>query len=98
MWRAYIENLQLTLPHVERLCDELPGKTVVTSDHGNAFGEWGVYGHPHNRYLDCLINVPWLEFDGDDTRKKVTTGEIDETTTEFDEGVVDDRLSALGYK
>lgn len=41
-WKAYRENLELTLPHVKELIDGLKGKSVATSDHGNAVGEWGI--------------------------------------------------------
>ncbi|WP_231852315.1 hypothetical protein [Haloquadratum walsbyi] len=40
VWEAYIDNLQITLPHVESLLSIFDGKTVVTSDHGNLFGEF----------------------------------------------------------
>ncbi|MFC7028080.1 hypothetical protein ACFQH8_12560 [Halomicroarcula sp. GCM10025710] len=39
LWKGYNENLQLTLDHVEDLLEELVGRTVVTSDHGNLVGE-----------------------------------------------------------
>jgi hypothetical protein len=39
VWHVYRENLLEVLPHVQRLAEELNGKTVITSDHGNAFGE-----------------------------------------------------------
>jgi hypothetical protein len=38
VWRAYEANLEYVLPNVDELIDKLPGKIVVTSDHGNAFG------------------------------------------------------------
>jgi hypothetical protein len=45
--RAYEENVELILPHVERSLESLPGKTVVTADHGEMFGKLGVYGHAY---------------------------------------------------
>ena len=99
VWRAYRENLELTLPHVRRLIDELPGRTVVTSDHGNAFGEWGVYGHGGPK-IPALIDVPWLVID-DGERKAVVDG--DETVSTYDlsavrgDGAIEDRLADLGY-
>jgi len=73
VWQAYMENLELTLPHVERLTDYLEGKTVITSDHGNAFGRWGVYGHPPRHYMRDLVEVPWLVLN-DSERRIVTRG------------------------
>lgn len=36
-------------------------KVVITSDHGEAFGEWGIYGHPGGVYIKALTEVPWFE-------------------------------------
>lgn len=55
----YQENLDYVLPHVEKLAEELEGKTVVTSDHGNLLGEMGLYGHPPENDLKPLRKVPW---------------------------------------
>jgi len=38
-WQAYAENLELVLPHVMDLVENLTGRTVVTSDHGNLLNE-----------------------------------------------------------
>jgi hypothetical protein len=35
----YEENLEYALEHIERLVEELDGKTVVTADHGDLLGE-----------------------------------------------------------
>lgn len=100
VWRAYRENLELTLPHVGRLLDELPGRTVVTSDHGNAFGEWGVYGHGGPK-VPALVDVPWLVVDSGE-RKTVESG--DATVSALDLSAVDrdselkERLADLGYR
>ena len=67
---AYKENLALTMPYVKKLVDVLPGKTVVTSDHGEAFGEFvhpliplRIYDHPNKIRIPCLTKVPWLVID-----------------------------------
>lgn len=96
VWAAYRETLEATMPHVERLLAELSGKTVVTADHGNAFGEDGVYGHPSNTHHDALQTVPWLEVESGtkaitDERATVHTSPSD------DSGAVEDQLEALGY-
>jgi len=52
IWDAYKNNLKLVLPSVRELVDELTGKMVITSDHGNMFGErsspipYREWGHP----------------------------------------------------
>lgn len=93
---AYEENLDIVLPVVKELVSDLEGKTVVTSDHGNIFGRWGIYGHPGQKFLSELVTVPWLELDYD-SRKiikadgKATSDPRSHTTT------IEDRLSDLGY-
>lgn len=65
--RAYIDNLKLVLPYVKNLVNVLPGRTVVTADHGEAFGEKihplipiRVYGHLPRIRIQELVKVPWL--------------------------------------
>jgi hypothetical protein len=101
VWDMYRENLDVVLDSVESLRSDLTGKTVITSDHGNLFGErlnpvptrW--YGHPPNLYVDELVQVPWLIFETD-TRKKINsnspTGQVRIKNEE-----VSNRLEHLGY-
>ncbi|WP_251344287.1 LTA synthase family protein [Haloplanus halophilus] len=98
---AYDENLTVVLPHVERLVNEFPEKTVVTSDHGNLVGErilpFGSarYGHPRGTYTEGLRKVPWLIIDGK-TRKEVNA-ETPRRVRNEDTDVVSERLANLGY-
>lgn len=94
---AYRENLTIALRHVERLVSGLDGRTVITSDHGNVFGRWGVYGHPPKTYLDGLATVPWLTIEG--TAREIRPEEAARNNPpEKDLQLVNDRLSALGYR
>lgn len=95
VWSAYRENLIITLPEVERLLKSLRGKSVITSDHGNEFGNFGVYGHPGGVFLDSLINVPWLEINSKN-RKVIKEGRIKQIADSVDKEVAD-RLADLGY-
>lgn len=102
IWDAYVENLEVAIPHVERLVAELPGKTVVTSDHGNLVGERlrpiPVRGYGHDiggLRSEGLVRVPWLVFESAE-RRDVTADEPVETTAVEDE-VIEDRLRQLGY-
>jgi hypothetical protein len=98
---AYDENLEITFPHVRRLIDDLPGKTVVTSDHGNFIGErilpFGKpkYGHPVGVYTEGLRKVPWLVIEGDDRRE--IRAESPKRRHGSDSDVVTERLADLGY-
>lgn len=96
VWEAYVENLELTMPHVERLVDELAGKSVITADHGQAFGEWGQYGH--GPWVESVYNVPWFEAEYED-RKTITDGETTKSTYMVgdDREEMKKRLRDLGY-
>jgi len=58
---AYYKNLELQWRFTKQLLDELDGLTVITSDHGEAHGEDGIYGHPCGYDLKVLREVPWVE-------------------------------------
>ena len=58
--RYYDENLRLVLESVRELIDELDGTVVVTADHGEAFGEQGVWEHHIETHIPPLVEVPWL--------------------------------------
>lgn len=105
VWEAYRDNLIRALESAIPLAKRLPGKTVLTADHGNAFGEIAaplpipVYFHPDNIHIPSLVNVPWFVPPYSERKSIVRS---DETVTsgsneELDETVVEDRLSALGY-
>lgn len=57
----YQRNLREVLEAVSNLVDSLEGKTVVTTDHGEAFGENGTWEHPIETHIPVLVEVPWLE-------------------------------------
>ena len=72
---AYRENLRVVIPYVELLLHKLKGKTIVTADHGELFGERvtrlipiEVYGHGIGRNPN-LIKVPWWVIDDEDREK-----------------------------
>jgi hypothetical protein len=100
---AYRENLELVLPYVAELLSELGGKTVVTADHGELLGERDrpipvrQYGHPSNRFLRPLIEVPWLEHQNGPRRKIVSEAPNKQDEEEYDSASVASRLRDLGY-
>ena len=100
VWDAYEQNLRLGLDGALTLAEDLPGKTVITSDHGNMMGErtWPIpmklYGHPRDLRSDPLVTVPWAVLDGD-RREVVDDGVGSSTGAEGEE--ITDRLRALGY-
>jgi hypothetical protein len=98
---AYRANLEYVLPDVATLVRNVSGRVAVTADHGNLFGEWGLYGHPMCTPVPALLSVPWAETTGGDRRDYTPTLEPPEPLpvgrvygTETDR----DRLEALGYR
>jgi len=60
--KVYVENLKLVLKYVGELVEVLPqSKIVLSADHGECFGEYGIYSHPSQLYIKQLMEVPWLE-------------------------------------
>jgi hypothetical protein len=57
---AYRDNINYIEDYVRDLAENLKGKTILTSDHGNLVGEAG-YGHPRDRMDEPLKKVPYHE-------------------------------------
>jgi hypothetical protein len=93
--QGYRENLRRVIEDVQILLTNFDAETaVVTSDHGEAFGEKGIYGHPGAVDINCLTSVPWVS-----TSAKDSGSYTPDTVSDHPEDVnVDDRLAALGYK
>jgi len=94
-----IENYRVTLSTVLNEVDTLVSNidaedVVITADHGEAFGEWGLYGHPFGVNLPCLTAVPWVETRATDQR----THNPDEYDREAQVLDRDKQLQSLGYK
>ncbi len=102
LWNAYDQNLDHALESVSNLLDDLPGKTVVTSDHGNMLGERAFpipvreWGHPNSVYTGELVKVPWLTVKNGE-RKTIVAEESVTDTEQVNDGVVEERLKNLGY-
>lgn len=103
VWRAYRSNLERVLPAVEELLAAFRGRTCVTSDHGNALGEYArpfpirVYGHPLGILIPALVDVPW--FVSETSPRKDVVAEPprrDSSDEDVDEGTRE-RLRMLGY-
>jgi hypothetical protein len=105
-WEAYRDNLIRVLEEAVPLAEELPGKTVLTADHGNAIGEWAtpfpvpVYFHPSNIRIPCLNTVPWFVPPYSERKSIVRSApstKASNQTDDLDDNTIADRLSALGY-
>jgi hypothetical protein len=94
VWNAYRENLQIVLEDVELLLENINAETaVITSDHGNALGEWGIYGHPIHMPIDAIQVVPWVQTKAED-RRNHDPSVIDRSSLNES---AEKRLQQLGY-
>lgn len=92
-WDAYRDNLEWVLDDMDLLRENADATIALTSDHGNAMGEWGTWSHPPGSPIPVLRRVPWVETTGRDTGAH--TPVVSEE--DVDESGLDDRLAALGY-
>lgn len=67
MKEALADNPDETLLVARRLCETLLGRTVITSDRGEAFGErlhriisMEIHGHRDGIKIDALMRFPWF--------------------------------------
>ncbi|GAB7121150.1 alkaline phosphatase family protein [Natrinema pallidum] len=96
VWKSYRKNLEYVLEDVELLLENVNAEnTVISADHGNAFGELGFYGHPPHNPLPCLRRVPWVETYASDENSYEPNKE--RQTVDVSESDVESRLEDLGY-
>jgi hypothetical protein len=99
VWNAYVDNLRYVAPFLSELLMNINGTSVITADHGNAFGERAfglqVFGHPVNLRLDALVEVPWYTVKNGS--REIRAGGQKEIDTD-DSGQIKERLQALGYR
>ena len=63
-FEAYKETLRWVMQYVIKLVKSCKGKTIIiTADHGEGFGEDGVYDHYCHVIHDVLRNVPWCRIE-----------------------------------
>ena len=102
-WAAYRDNLRWVLDDVSRLVEGTTARVALTSDHGNAAGEWGVWSHPPGVPVPALRKVPWVSRQGTGERNpdpplpEVVSAGAGSTATTGDSGVAE-RLADLGYR
>ena len=93
---TYRECLNYALDEVERLIEYLNGDVVITSDHGESFGEAGIYAHPPYARSRVLLDVPWIELTGEG--KSPPKSLIDNQGDRDVGKSVEEQLKHLGYK
>ena len=96
LWEAYLDDLRLGLDDVALLLSSLDAeRVVITADHGECFGEWGIYGHHGHIPVPELVRVPWVVTSAEDTSDYEPETDLDASA---DAGDVDEKLRSLGYK
>ena len=98
---SFIDTFLDGLLSFERLLHGIDSeRVIITSDHGNATGEYGLYGHPESMPFDCLREVPWFETTAIDTGERPPSGRVrsDPTSAEPTDDDIETRLRALGYR
>lgn len=94
VWQAYRINLEYVLDEVKLLVENIDAdRVVLTSDHGNAMGEHGFYGHDGYLPLSCVRSVPWCETSATDRHEHAPRSYTSTETT-----TVEERLATLGYR
>lgn len=102
--QAYMENLELVLKEVVRLLDYLPGRIVISSDHGERLGEWGNYSHSPRSSSRYLRQIPWLVIDQPSKPRSIPENIPSPSVSFPSESIpieeqtrIDERLRDLGY-
>lgn len=96
VYEAYKRNLEYALDEVQTLVTSINAQVVLTADHGNALGKFGVYGHPTGLATRELRAVPVFEVTATDTGGYEP--QVDRSTEDVNEDAVNERLRALGYR
>jgi len=100
VWEAYKSNFETVKDSAEDLVETLGGRSVITSDHGNAMGEWiwpfplRYYGHNRGVHIPALVNVPW-DFRNGSPRKVRSDPPVNRKS--FEDRNVEEKLTELGY-
>lgn len=94
---AYYDNLRYVFESVNTVLENVNGRVVVSADHGNALGEWNMWGHRAYVPFRAVREVPWDERDCVDEKtyeSDTVLSDIRESGADED---VEDRLRSLGY-
>ena len=95
-WEGYLDNLRYVLDDVELLLENVDADRVaITADHGEAFGEWGFYGHTIGSPVPAIRAVPWAETSATDTGSHEP---VERTPVSLSDDGLTDRLADLGYR
>lgn len=99
VWETYLDELRYALDDIELLLSNIDAdEVIITADHGNAFGELGVWGHPIGSLHPKIRNVPWVTTTATDTGEYEPSTPAPSVADQTTEKTVSEVLNALGYK
>ena len=58
----YTDNLKFVLSYIKKVVKKYrrSNKIIITADHGECFGEYGLYSHPCDQHVEELTKIPWF--------------------------------------
>ncbi|UWG48128.1 Arylsulfatase A or related enzyme [Halanaeroarchaeum sp. HSR-CO] len=97
VWKSYINELKYVLNSIETLLNNVDAdRVVITADHGEAFGEFGILGHKIGSIHPQIRKVPWVETSA--TNNQTYTPDLLGSGTDRNTFDANQQLKALGYK
>lgn len=98
VWDAYLDNLRFALDSVEILLNNFDAeKVIITADHGELFGELGLYSHQAGVPHPSLRRVPWVSTSASDSNTYTPDVSKEEVIEQKSGRISDESLKALGY-
>lgn len=87
MLRWGLDEVKILLENTSR------DRVIITSDHGDGFGEYGIYSHHAGSLHPFIRKVPWIITNATDNK----TYEPDTSIDQVEKHSAEERLEALGY-
>lgn len=95
---SYERTLDLALFELAHVLECVDARVLVTADHGNAFGEWGVWGHPFGWPQPAVRKVPWVTMQAHKRQDYNPHDVLASSEEPSDNTDVSEQLAALGYR
>jgi hypothetical protein len=102
LWGLQRAKLEEFFEQVDRILPFLSGEIVITSDHGNCYGEklhpllpWRIYEHPKRMNHTSLRKIPWFRLENTEKTKEISASNSNKSDANSD--IAKERLRDLGY-
>ena len=96
IYNLYLDNIRLALEYVKILLENIDAETVfITADHGEGFGEHGVWNHPFGYPFSPIRTVPWATTTANN--KRTYTPQYNELNKSINNEARDKFLQNMGY-